>query len=114
MLNKEEKLKALTGKNRFQTSVKHTMPDSRSNIDEWLEKGRPHEWLLVETNNDWSVYVDVGYGYLALFCKNRLVGTGKQHIITDENIVVLDTEYYGLKHYILEPSAIVTPQLTSC
>lgn len=108
-----EKLEALNLRN-FHTSVRHTMVTERSKLEDWDNNGRPHEWLLVEVDRKYSVYVDVAYGQLALFCGNRLVGTGKYSIITSEGVTVLDTGYYGVSDYIWYQKSNVNTLLTDC
>lgn len=67
--------------------------------DAWLAAGRPHTWILVESQSIYEVYVDVGFGSIALFVGDVCAGVGKDCVVTDK-AVALDRDCYGAAKYL--------------
>jgi hypothetical protein len=78
-------------------------PSERLGVDEWQKAGRPHEWENVETKDvcgkTYRVWLDYGHGKIALTKEGVLIKHGKD-FLSDEDVVVLEKEYYGTKKYI--------------
>ncbi|QHJ81220.1 MAG: hypothetical protein [Bacteriophage sp.] len=75
-------------------------------VGEWTDAGRPHEWNIVEEKEDFFVYYDRGYGYLALFHYDSLIAWGKDQIINIEgypDVMVLEKHTYGVSDYLWAP-----------
>lgn len=89
--NKIYELNAVYEKNEIVLSADET--------DVWVSKGRPCQWVLVETDDVYSVYEDVAYGRMALFINDSLVSHG-MHMCSTQDIVVLHKEYFGVSKYI--------------
>jgi hypothetical protein len=66
----------------------------------WNKNGKPFEWQLVESDGDHHVYVDTGYGWMALFNGETLVDITLSHVMTSNDVVVLHRGYYGVTKYI--------------
>ena len=65
------------------------------NTEHWIKECRPFVWKLHTEIEDYRVYTDFGYGYMAVFnSDNDLIGTGKDEIITS-NVVVINGNYYS-------------------
>lgn len=82
----------------FIDSIDHIL-----NIEEWLQEGKPHEWLMVEESNGYQAWIDFGHGIVALTKGDEFVGSGKYQVvgvIDHEHVVLLDKEYYGNKNYL--------------
>jgi len=79
----------------------HIIIDSRDSqtSEQWTDAGGPHTWVLVETDNEHSVYIDVGYGYIALFENGVLAGCSDTYVNT-ATAVAMDRDYYGTTKYI--------------
>jgi hypothetical protein len=78
----------------------HIISDSQQNISAWVADGKPANWIEVETNGNYTVYVDHSYGWLALFDNNTLLCWGKETMYDCGGVVVLDKEYYSASKYI--------------
>ncbi len=85
----------------------------REDSDWWTEQGRPECWRMVEQrvintntqNIPCQVWLDTGYGQLALVINGLIEGTGKHNVISpDGSIVVLDVDYYGTSGYLFSHS----------
>ena len=83
----------------FRSDLSHRIVAERMGVEEWQTNGKPFTWQLVETQGPHAVYLDSGYGWLALFDNGKLVGCGKETINTAD-CVVLCKDYYGTPKYI--------------
>lgn len=75
-------------------------------ISDWMDRGRPYSWSIVEEKGDFFVYYDRGYGYLALFHGDTLIAWGKDQIINVEgypSVMVLNIQSYELSNYLWSP-----------
>jgi len=72
---------------------------SKEDASDWEEAGRPHCWVHVEKEGEYSVEVDMPYGAIRLLKNGREVRRGKWGIFM-KKIVVLDKDYYGVHKYI--------------
>lgn len=75
-------------------------------LRQWEDAGSPYVWNLVETKKPFFVYYDQGYGYIALFHGETLIGWGKDQIINIEgysDVMVLNIHAYGLYSYLWTP-----------
>lgn len=79
--------------------------------EEWIKKGRPYTWILVEEYNHYKVYIDISYGLISLFFGNELLGSGK-NIITSKlhNIIILCPHFYDVNNYIHFSSFLLNKQ----
>lgn len=77
----------------------HDTIDEDEDYKEWEKQGKPYWWGLAETEGKYSVYMDYGYGNLAVFSDGELIGYGLRKIITKE-VVVLHRDYYETSKYI--------------
>lgn len=77
----------------------HQIVVKRLTLDEWKQSANSFAWMLVETNDQHTVYLDTFYGWLALFNNGVLVGVGKE-TITSNDCVVLCKDYFGTPKYI--------------
>lgn len=75
-----------------------------SDMNKWREAGRPYLWECVDQSEDYSVWRDSGYGYLALFADGELVNISSTNIIVEQNVIVLDKDAYGTNHYLFVPA----------
>lgn len=76
---------------------------------QWDEAGRPYEWNIVEEKDDFFVYYDRGYGYLALFHGDKLIACGKDQINNIEgypDVMVLKKHTYGVNDYLWSPMGV--------
>ena len=67
----------------------------------WVERGSPYSWMLYEAvaKEQILVYVDYGYGFMAVFQNRTLKAFGPSIVIqTFDDYVVLDRDYYGTQH----------------
>ena len=70
-------------------------------ITNWTDRGSPHSWVEVEKSGRYTVFADVGYGWLVIFKDDSYLGRGMREITgIDAEIVVLDKEYYRVSKYI--------------
>ena len=62
---------------------------------------RPYLWEHLETARVYSAYRDLGYGNIALFKRDELIGVTDRPILAIEgHPILLDKEYYGIDKYI--------------
>lgn len=87
-------------------SYPHEMKSQELIIDmeKWREAGRPYLWSCVDQSEDYTVWYDSGYGYLALFANGELVNYSNNNIIVEQNVIVLDKDVYNTNHYIFIPA----------
>lgn len=77
--------------------------DSRLTHDQCEATGRRSQWILVESNQGYLALVDVYDGWLALVKDNKLLGVGKDSVVTKE-AVMINKDYYSSDSYIYFPS----------
>jgi hypothetical protein len=80
-------------------ALKIRFPNSRFGTETELEWHETHDWIIVESDGDFTVWMDNGYGLLALTRGEELCDVGK-YIARSENVVALDKDYYGVAKYI--------------
>lgn len=66
----------------------------------WEQLGRPYVWEFVGVLKSYTAFKDNGYGVMALFGKDELLGTTRGVILTTPKVVLLDKEYYNLPKYL--------------
>lgn len=84
-------------KNLFFNSV-----DEKLSLEDWEKEDYPRQWVRVESNDDYIVYIDYAYcavGLATTSSDKQIFAEGKFEIILDD-IVVVDKDYYGTKKYI--------------
>jgi hypothetical protein len=89
-------------------AILDVFPSSRffENIDyvpHYTEWDKTHDWVKVEELNGYVAWIDMGFGTAAVTFGEELVGWGKYTVAGCEahpNIVLLDKDYYGTKHYL--------------
>lgn len=79
---------------------KHVISFNKQSLEVWQAEDKPANWIAVETNRQYTVYVDHSYGWLALFDNNTLLCSGKETMYDCGGVVVLDKEYYSASKYI--------------
>ncbi len=67
--------------------------------DQWKKDGCPCLWRRVEESGEFVVFLDDGYGQLALFENGVLLEVGRKTIVTD-NCVVMAPGSTGTKKFI--------------
>jgi hypothetical protein len=69
------------------------------NLDNW---NNTHDWVAVESDGEYIVWLDQGYGLLALTKGEELCGQVGKYFIQDNKgkVTVLDRDYYGVSKYI--------------
>ena len=71
-------------------------------LDEWEKMGRPKVLILADKCGDYSLYDDIGYGYLYLVQNGKIVSWSSSSFVQTPNLQVVGLgSYYG--H---EPSAL--------
>lgn len=99
-MSNEEKLKQLMACARSVPHVRGLHVYGKiEDLEEWYKAGRPSTWEEVEKSDNYTVWVDFGYGALALFDGDNFLEAGKHEIIRGD-VVVLDRDYYATKKYI--------------
>ena len=61
----------------------------------WVKAGHPHCWVNPVEENGYTVFTDVGYGFLAMFKGDEFIAAGKYQIMTSE-VIYNCANYYGL------------------
>ena len=72
-------------------------------VEDWNKAGSPFIWKKVESKNGYDVWIDLGYGYLALTKGEILIATDMYRIVGiegHEHVAVLEKTYYGTKGYL--------------
>lgn len=80
-------------------STRPVMTGDIQDLNRWIAVGKPHTWTIREVEGDYSLALDTGYGELALFEKDKLLGRGRRELIFP-GVVVIDRDYYGTHKYI--------------
>ena len=76
---------------------------SAEEADAAADWNQEHHWFPAETKWGFTVWLDVGFGLLALTKGEKLIGTGKYSVVGVkgyEHIAVLDRDYYGTEEYL--------------
>lgn len=77
----------------------HLFLTGNTDLEEWTKLGKPFIWLVAEKDKNIVVLTEVSYGRLAAFEDGKLIGIGKNSVISD-SFVVMDRGYYGTVKYI--------------
>ena len=98
--------------NSFLTAVKaayrgsspypHTFRQFTRDTAAWERAGKPHCWIRVESKQGVDVFIDTGWGHLAAYYSDKVVGWSAEakQVISTSMFVVLDREYFGVHKYI--------------
>ena len=78
------------------TVTKETILELR----DWEKADKPRMWLSVEKLDDYEVQIDVGYGGVRLLKNNLEIARTNQTEIIQDDIIVIDKEYYSATKYI--------------
>lgn len=70
------------------------VPAASLSVETWSNSGKPYVWCKVEEKGDYVAFRDSGYGQMAVFKGDCLLGWGRESIVTDE-VVMLDKDYYS-------------------
>lgn len=70
-------------------------------VNEWVRRGRPHVLSVVARLGNYTAVLDTGYGRMFLLdtATNEFAQT-RQHVVTLNDAVFLDKEYFGCKHWL--------------
>ncbi len=75
--------------------TKATIPPQK----EWKAMGKPIMWVCEETDGEYEVQFDVGYGGMRLLHSGKEVIRGRNHIYWN-GVLVMDKNIYGLPKYL--------------
>jgi hypothetical protein len=78
----------------------HIEATKEISLEEWIERGCPHHWLLVELTNDIYVYMDMGHGFMAAFKDDILMGATKSGLIRGLDCIILDKVSRSVSKYV--------------
>lgn len=75
--------------------------DVNMEVNEWVSRGRPHVLSVVARIGNFTAVLDTGYGRMFLLDTNtNEIAQTRQHVAILNNVVFLDKEYYGTKHWL--------------
>lgn len=86
-------------------SVNSTIRGTERYIDTWVALGNPRVWRPVEYDSGLYVYLDRGYGIIAVIHDDEsastptFLGAGKDTIV-GKDFIVVDRDYHGTMKYV--------------
>lgn len=80
-------------------AIREVFPNSRFGDETSQPWANTHDWVVAEVSDEFVVWLDNGYGIIALTKGDKLVDYGN-YICRCDDVVVLDRDCYGVSKYI--------------